>query len=116
MGDYDEGPDTAADASGQRTTGSDERVDEPRRATALQYDLGDTAPTVVATGRGYLADQIVAAAREAGVPVREDPALARALSALDLGAEVPQALYRAVAEALAWAYGLDVAASRRLNP
>jgi flagellar biosynthesis protein len=85
----------------------------PRQAAALQYNAGDHAPQVVATGRGYVAEQIIAAANQAGVPVREDPALANALSALDLGAEVPDALYRAVAETLAWAYRLDAAAARR---
>ena len=62
---------------------------------------------MIATGRGYMAERIIAAAREAGVPVRSDPALAEALAALDLGDQVPEPLYRAVAEALAWAYGLD---------
>ena len=84
-----------------------------RKAAALQYKLGDRAPEVVATGQGIIAEQIIAAATEAGVPVREDPALAAALAALDLGAEVPEVLYRAVAEALAWAYRLDVAAATR---
>jgi flagellar biosynthesis protein len=81
--------------------------DAPRRATALRYEPGSTAPRVTATGRGLLADRIVAAARDAGVPVRHDAALAAALAALDLGQEVPEALYVAVAEALAWAYRLD---------
>jgi flagellar biosynthesis protein len=81
----------------------------PRRAAALRYGPGMTAPEVVAAGRGLIAERIVAAAREAGVPVREDAALARALEALDLGAEVPEALWRAAAEALAWAYRLDAA-------
>lgn len=40
-------------------------------------------------------------------PVLVDPELAEALAALDLGDQVPEPLYRAVAEALAWAYGLD---------
>ena len=86
--------------------------DEPRKATALSYELGETAPRVVATGSGYIAERIIAAAQEAGVPIRSDPALARALAALDLGDEVPEALYRAVAEALAWAYKLDAKAGR----
>jgi len=80
-----------------------------RRAAALRYG-GEGAPVVVATGRGRLADRIVAAAREAGVPVREDAALAEALAALELHHEVPPALYAAVAEALVWAYGLERAA------
>ena len=85
------------------------------RATALQYEGGEAAPRVVATGKGTLAQRIVEAAQEAGVPVRSDPALARALESLDLGDEIPEALYRAVAETLAWAYRLDAAALKRLR-
>ncbi len=77
------------------------------RATALQYEPGNRAPQITATGSGYVAERIIAAAIEAGVPVRSDPALSKALAALDLGTEVPEELYRAVAEALAWAYKLD---------
>ena len=95
----------------QPATPEDQR---PRKAAALQYNAGDRAPQVVATGQGHVAEQIIAAANEAGVPVREDPALANALAALDLGAEVPEALYRAVAETLAWAYRLDAAAAKQV--
>ena len=80
-----------------------------RRAAALRYE-GKGAPKVVAAGRGLIAEKILAAAREAGVPVREDAALAEALSGLELGREVPEELWVAVAEALAWAYRLDVRA------
>ena len=74
---------------------------------ALSYEHGQHAPRVTATGSGLVAERILAAAREAGVPVRADPALAQALAALELGAEVPEALWAAVAETLAWAYRLD---------
>ena len=77
-----------------------------KRATALRYS-GSGAPEVVATGAGALAERIVERAREAGVPVRADDVLARALAGLDLGAEVPEELWLAVAEVLAWAYALD---------
>src|SRR4051795_5457787 len=83
--------------------------DRPRRATALRYE-GTGAPKVTASGRGYIADRIVEVARENGVPVREDPALAEALAALELDTEIPQDLYVAVAEAIAWAYSLDLKA------
>ena len=83
--------------------------DEPRRATALRY-TGEGAPQVVATGTGQLAERILERARAAGVPVRADDALARALAGLDLGREVPEELWVAVAEVLAWAYSLDHAA------
>jgi flagellar biosynthesis protein len=76
------------------------------RAAALRY-TGTGAPEVVASGRGAVAETILARARAAGVPVHEDPALADALAALALGAEVPEELWTAVAEVLAWAYALE---------
>lgn len=82
-----------------------------RRAAALRY-TGEGAPTVAAAGRGLIADRILAEARANGVPIRHDAALAEALATLDLGTEVPEALWTAVAEALAWAYRLDAAAAR----
>jgi flagellar biosynthesis protein len=86
--------------------------DKPaKRASALKYE-GAGAPRVVASGRGLIAERIVEAARSAGIAVREDAALAEALSALDLGHEIPEDLYAAVAEALAWAYTLDVRARK----
>jgi flagellar biosynthesis protein len=89
-----------------------EQIEPPKQAAALSYEPGETAPRVVASGSGHLAERIIAAAEEAGVPVKSDPALARALAALDLGDEVPEAMYRAVAETLAWAYKLDAQAGR----
>jgi flagellar biosynthesis protein len=84
--------------------------DPRRRAAALRYEHGEHAPRVTAAGAGFVAERIISAAREAGVPVRSDPALVQALSVLDLGSEVPQAMWVAVAEALAWAYRVDARA------
>lgn len=81
--------------------------ERPLRATALRYRPGtDTAPQVVATGAGHIAARIVEIARQAGVPVREDPALVQALERLRHSEEIPEELYAAVAEALVWAYRL----------
>ncbi len=78
------------------------------RAAALSYRADrDTAPRVTATGRGLVAERILEVAREAGIPVREDPALAEILSRLDPGEEIPPDTYRAVAEILAFLYRLD---------
>jgi flagellar biosynthesis protein len=79
---------------------------ERRRVTALRY-AGSGAPKVVASGQGHVAERILAAAQAAGVPVREDPNLAAALGALAIGQEVPEELWLAVAEVLAWAYELE---------
>ena len=79
-----------------------------RRAIALRYDRAqDQAPAVVASGAGEFAERLLARAQEAGVPVREDPALAEALSRLAAEAEVPEDLWASVAEVLVWAYRLD---------
>ncbi len=64
-------------------------------------------PRVVASGRGFVAEKIIEAAREAGVPLREDTVLMEALASLELGQEIPPELYLAVAQALAWAYQLS---------
>jgi flagellar biosynthesis protein len=93
--------------------GPDAERPKRQRATALGYEPGDRAPKVLATGAGLLAARIVESARDAGIPVRSDPALVEALAALDVGHEVPQALWIAVAETLAWAYRLDEQAQRR---
>jgi flagellar biosynthesis protein len=80
--------------------------DPGRRAAAVRYRSGDVSPALIATERGHVADAILQAAADAGVPVREDPALLQALATLELGQHVPAELYAAVAEALVWAYRL----------
>ena len=83
----------------------------PRRATALHYE-GKGAPKVTASGQGFIADRIVEIAARERASRREDPALAEALAALELDTEIPEDLYTAVAEAIAWAYALDLKAGR----
>ncbi|MDG2529537.1 type III secretion protein [Caulobacter zeae] len=75
------------------------RVSGPRIAVALRYDEPN-APRVVASGRGWVGDKIVETAREHGVPLEENPALAQALSTIPMEEEIPEALYVAVAEIL----------------
>lgn len=84
-----------------------------RKAAAIRYDPGQVAPEIVAAGRGEVARRIVETAREAGVPVREDPTLAAALVALGAGAVVPPRLYAAVAEVLLWVARVDAERARR---
>jgi flagellar biosynthesis protein len=84
-----------------------ERSEGSRHAAALHYE-GAGAPKIVASGRGHVAERIIAAAREAGVPIRDDRALAESLSRLELGTEIPEELWTAVAEALVWAHRVDL--------
>jgi flagellar biosynthetic protein FlhB len=76
-------------------------------AVALSYQTGMAAPRVVAKGMGAIALKIREVAGEHGVPILEAPPLARALHKhADLDAEIPSALYNAVAEVLAYVYQL----------
>ncbi len=77
-------------------------------AVAIKYDpLTMAAPIVVAKGERLLALRIKEVALNAGVPILEEPPLARALfAAVPVGHPVPANLYRAVAEVLAWLYAL----------
>lgn len=68
-------------------------------AVALQYEKPG-APRVVATGRGEIGRRIIEVAKENGVPLEENPALAEALATIQLGEEIPPALYKAVAAVL----------------
>jgi flagellar biosynthesis protein len=77
------------------------------KAVALTYENGADAPTVVASGKGRLAEKILAAAREAGVEIVEDPDLVELLANIPLGAEIPPELYQAVAEILAFVYRVN---------
>jgi flagellar biosynthesis protein len=81
--------------------------DRPRvpTAIALHYS-GQGAPRVVAKGGGAVAQKIIETAREHQVPLEEDPALAAALSRVELGREIPRELYVAVAHVLAFAWAV----------
>jgi flagellar biosynthetic protein FlhB len=77
-------------------------------AVALQYDRGRMiAPTVLAKGAGEVAEKIKQVARKAAVPVMENKPLAQALyKSVDIGETIPETLYKAVAEILAYVYRL----------
>jgi flagellar biosynthesis protein len=85
---------------------TDYQAKEPDLAIALNYD-GQNAPRLSAKGRGELANRILALADEHGVPLHEDAELAALLSQIPLGEEIPESLYRAVAEVIAFAYLLS---------
>lgn len=75
-------------------------------AVALKYD-GQRAPTIAASGMDDIAEEIIRIAREHGVPLYENPELAAILARLDLDEEIPDTLYRVIAEILAFAFNLQ---------
>lgn len=81
--------------------------DKRKEAIALAYQTGDTAPRVVAKGRGLIAQAIIERAKEHGVYVHESEDLVGILMQVELDKNIPPQLYQAVAELLAWLYRLE---------
>ena len=76
---------------------------QKRLAIALEYD-GKNAPLITAKGTGDLAEKIIKLANEHGIPLHEDKDLIEILAQVNLGEDIPENLYRAVAEVIAFAY------------
>ncbi len=76
-------------------------------AVALAYQSGDAAPRVVAKGKGLIAAKIIDTAKQHGVFVHESKELVALLMDVDLDRQIPPALYRAIAELLAWLYYIE---------
>ena len=80
-------------------------VNAYQKAVALQYE-GVGAPVVTATGEGAIAEDIIALARELGIPLYENPELTDMLAMLELGDEIPHELYIIIAQIIALAYNI----------
>lgn len=84
-----------------------DRENRRKQAVALSYDPSDDAPRVVASGKGVVAERIIAKAKESSVPVHQDDKLADTLSRLEIGDVIPPELYEAVAEILVFVDAMD---------
>nr|WP_299239120.1 EscU/YscU/HrcU family type III secretion system export apparatus switch protein [Sulfurihydrogenibium sp.] len=72
---------------------------DKKKAVALKYErYKDSAPKVVAKGKGVIAEKIIEVAKQHGVYLKEDPTLVEVLSGLELYEEIPEELYKVVAE------------------
>jgi len=78
-----------------------------QKAVALKYEMNSAAPRITGQGQGFVAEAILAKAKEMGIPTRVEPELVEFLMQLKLNDLVPPKLYAAVAEVLAWAYEVD---------
>src|ERR1700744_2261255 len=82
-----------------------ERNEPPKTiAVALEEQAGTAAPKVTATGRGYVAEQILQIAFANDVKVRTDADLVQILAAVDVDSEIPTEAFPAVAEILNYVY------------
>jgi flagellar biosynthesis protein len=81
--------------------------DDIKKAVALKYDSDkDSAPKVVAKGKGYLAFIIEKTAKEHNVYIKQEPTLVKELYKLNIDSQIPQELYEAVAKILSFVYKL----------
>lgn len=85
----------------------EEKNNKPKTAVALQYNPGEDAPKILATGKGVLAEKIIEKAKEADVPLYKDDKLANTLSKLEIGDMIPPELYTVVAEILVFVDDCD---------
>lgn len=75
------------------------------RAVALRYrEESDSAPRVVASGSGHLAEKIKEIAEKNGIPLHQDNDLVELLAQVEIDREIPPELYAAIAEVLSWIY------------
>ncbi len=82
-------------------------AEKRKKAAAIQYAPGEQAPTVIAKGKGVVADKILEKAEEANLPVYRDEKLADELTKLEIGEYIPPELYTVVAEILVFVTDLD---------
>jgi flagellar biosynthesis protein len=85
------------------------------QAIALSYHEGMYAPKVVAKGNGAIAEEIIRRAAEAGIYVHQSADLVQLLMRIDLDEQIPETLYLAIAEILAWVRRLDAPARPAIN-
>jgi flagellar biosynthesis protein len=94
----------------------EDKVAPVQEAVALRYSKDkEDAPRVVAKGRGFVAQQLLAVARRHAVPVYQNQAVTNLLMAVELDREIPPDLYQAVANVLAYVYRMDGRAAERAN-
>lgn len=89
-----------------------EEFDKEKTAVAIQYDPGDAAPKILATGKGHVAQKIIEESKKADVPFYKDSKLADTLSRLEIGEAIPPELYEVVAEILVFVDDMDKVKSK----
>lgn len=78
-----------------------------KKAVALSYNTDMTAPTIVASGQGKVAEHIIEEGKKNKVPVYEDQKMATLLTKLEVGDQIPEELYEAIARILLFVKDMD---------
>jgi flagellar biosynthesis protein len=88
-------------------------MNEEKIGVALEYS--GTIPTVLAVARGVLFEHLIRIAREHNITIYENPDLAQTLSQVPVGTEIPEDLFRAVVEILAYCYRVNAGFKAKLD-
>lgn len=79
-----------------------------KKAVALSYEQNmDDTPKVTASGKGYLAEEIIEKAHGHDIPIIEDPSLVELLGELNINEQIPEELFQVVSEVFAFIYRTD---------
>ncbi len=90
-------------------------MEQEKKAAAIEYGGKDSIPGIVAAGKGKLAEKLLEIAREHHVTIYEDNDLAQVLSQMQPGTEIPQDLFAAMAEVLAYCYRVNESFRQKVN-
>lgn len=79
-----------------------------KKSAALKYDRSkDSAPRIIASGKGNIAEKILKKAREENIPIKKDKDVVEVLAELNIGDQIPEEIYLVIAEILAFLYDLE---------
>ncbi|OOB79305.1 MAG: flagellar biosynthesis protein FlhB [Epulopiscium sp. Nuni2H_MBin003] len=78
-----------------------------KKAVALSYKAGDSAPEIVAKGQGKVAENILEQAQKNDVPVYQDKKLVNILTEIEIGNKIPPEVYELVAKILVFVGDID---------
>lgn len=86
---------------------NEKEKEKEKTAVAVAYQPGDTAPKILAAGKGAIAERIIETAKDNDVPFYQDNQLADTLAKLEIGSTIPPELYEVVAEILVFVDDMD---------
>ena len=82
-------------------------MEKEKKGTAVTYSKEKGVPEIIAQARGQFVEKLLQIAREHDITVYRDADLAESLSVLEIGAEIPENLYIAMTEVLAYCYSVN---------
>ena len=88
---------------------------EEKLATAIEYDKNESAPKIVATGKGEVAKRIIEEGKKEKITIYKDKELAHLMKNLDVGMQIPPSLYNVVAQVLVFVSDMDVKVKEKLR-